>query len=319
MVRQSSCLSSRSTSSIVRIRFVLQEVSKVKRLLLGALVALSFSVSATDHYDMGDVGSVQIAPCASVGPGASCEGNVDVNINGDGDVILNGDHTVIHGKDGVDGQDGKDGINGTDGKDGAKGDKGDKGDTGAAGTNGTNGKDGQNGRDGTDGTNGKDGAKGEKGDTGATGASGSEGKAGANGHDGQNGKDGAKGDAADVTDNGDGTVTVTGGNHSVTINQGSNYDDAAIKNRITNNEKDIKHNRKVAARGIAGAIAGSNIPQAIHAGGTLVGAGVGAYDGESAVAVGASHRFDNDHWTVKATAAATSQSFSIGAGVGYEW
>ncbi|MCR5378182.1 MAG: hypothetical protein K6E57_04385 [Fibrobacter sp.] len=99
---------------------------------------------------------------------------------------VNREWTSLNGKDG---QDGKDGI---DGKDGAKGEKGDQGEQGK---------------------------QGEKGDQGEQGKQGEKGDQGKQGPKGDNGNDGEDGTGCSLADNGDGTVSVTCGDSTITINK----------------------------------------------------------------------------------------------------
>ncbi|MEG9481743.1 ESPR-type extended signal peptide-containing protein, partial [Mannheimia sp. HC-2023] len=101
--------------------------------------------------------------------------------------------TVRNGLNGKDGAAGAKGEKGDPGVAGAKGEKGDKGDPGVAGAKGEKGDKGDPGVAG---------AKGEKGDKGDAGAQGPAGKDGTNGVDGKNA-------TATVTDNKDGTHTIT--------------------------------------------------------------------------------------------------------------
>lgn len=230
-----------------------------------------------------------------------------------------------NGKDGVnglDGKDGKDGLNGTngtngrdgiDGKDGAqgiqgeKGDKGDKGDTGAQGERGEQGIQGERGAAGLNGSNGKDGLNGENGKDGAKGDKGDEGKQGIAGIDGLNGKD------ADMTQ----VNANTEANKSTSKRQDAF--EKSTNQRFANMDKRIDENRKNASAGIAGVAAMANIPQVSQNSSFSVGAGVGSYDGEQGIAVGASARF-NQNVVTKASVAGTTQSdFVFGAGVSYEW
>ncbi|EEN4005953.1 hypothetical protein CB293_23245 [Salmonella enterica subsp. enterica serovar Kentucky] len=293
-------------------------------------------------------GSVQVSQCASAW---TCN-NSSLNVSFEGDVdkvYVDGKATVIKGKDG------KDGINGTNGKDGAQGiqgEKGDKGDTGATGaagkdgingTNGTNGRDGIDGKDGAQGIQGEKGDKGDKGDTGAqgergeqgiqgeTGAAGKDGKDGLNG---ENGKDGAKGDKGDKGDEGkqgiagiaglngkDADMTQVNANTEAnkSISKRQDAFEKSTNQRFANMDKRIDENRKNASAGIAGVAAMANIPQVSQNSSFSVGAGVGSYDGEQGIAVGASARF-NQNVVTKASVAGTTQSdFVFGAGVSYEW
>ncbi|MCJ1888070.1 YadA-like family protein [Pseudomonas sp. LA21] len=72
--------------------------------------------------------------------------------------------------------------------------------------------------------------------------------------------------------------------------------------------------------GIAGAIAMAHLPQPITNGGNTTALGVGNFNGQSAVAVGVSRTSDDGKWTTKLGAGTNTQgTFSVGAGVGYNW
>ncbi|WP_240349144.1 YadA-like family protein [Halomonas binhaiensis] len=72
--------------------------------------------------------------------------------------------------------------------------------------------------------------------------------------------------------------------------------------------------------GVASALAAASTPQATMPGKSMVSAGGGYYNGESAVAVGVSRLSDNGRWVVKANATGDSQSnFGAGVGVGWHW
>lgn len=181
------------------------------------------------------------------------------------------------------GPQGEQGVQGPQGEKGEKGDTGATGATGAAGTNGVDGTNGTNGLDGRDGTNGVDGKDGAQGADGVDGAQGEQGVAGTNG---LNGKDG---------------------------------NDVDARRLVANLENTVEENRELAAAGVASAIAQASIPQAIRNGSSLVGVGAGYFDGEQAIAVGASHRFEGGQWNVKGSVGFTSQGQSAGVGVGYEF
>ncbi|EDC5808822.1 hypothetical protein GAT48_02925 [Salmonella enterica] len=287
-------------------------------------------------------GSVQVSQCASAW---TCN-NSSLNVSFEGDVdkvYVDGKATVIKGKDG------KDGINGTNGKDGAQGiqgEKGDKGDTGATGaagkdgingTNGTNGRDGIDGKDGAQGIQGEKGDKGDKGDTGAQGERGEQGiqgetgAAGKDGLNGENGKDGAKGDKGDEGKQGiagiaglngkDADMTQVNANTEAnkSISKRQDAFEKSTNQRFANMDKRIDENRKNASAGIAGVAAMANIPQVSQNSSFSVGAGVGSYDGEQGIAVGASARFNQNVVTKASVAGTTQNDFVFGAGVSYEW
>ncbi len=275
--------------------------------LLGLVMAsLSFASVAknNDNNPYGDVtvigngtGSVSISQCASTW---NCN-NSELNVDFTGDVenvFINGEHTVIKGKDGINGTNGTNGIDGKDGAQGIQGEKGDKGDTGATGANG---------RDG------KDGAPGAKGDTGAQGEKGDTGLAGKDGQNGLDGKNGVNGKDADMS-----LVNANTAANKATAARQESYE-KSTNQRFADMGKRIDDNRNHASAGIAGVAAMANIPQVSQNSSFSVGAGVGSYDGEQGIAVGASARF-NQNVVTKASVAGTTQSdFVFGAGVSYEW
>lgn len=181
-----------------------------------------------------------------------------------------------------DGKDGRDGTNGIDGKDGI---------------NGKDGVDGKNGTDGINGVNGRDGVDGAKGDTGATGS------AGSNGTDGRNGTDGANGKDADM-------AAVNAQINAAT--QHSNQQFASLKQQIDDNHKK-------ANAGSASAMAAAGVPQVTGNQTFTLGAAIGGYESENAIAVGASYR-TSESVTLKATVAAdTQQGFGYNAGIAIGW
>lgn len=302
-------------------------------------------------------GSVQVIQCASAW--TCNNSSLNVNFEGDIDkVYVDGKATVIKGKDGKDGINGTNGKDGAQGIQGEKGDTGATGAAGKDGVNGLDGKDGKDGLNGTNGTNGRDGIdgkdgaqgiqgeKGDKGDKGDTGAQGERGEqgiqgergaAGLNGSDGkdglngENGKDGAKGDKGDEGKQGiagidglngkDADMTQVNANTEANKSTSKRQDafEKSTNQRFANMDKRIDENRKNASAGIAGVAAMANIPQVSQNSSFSVGAGVGSYDGEQGIAVGASARF-NQNVVTKASVAGTTQSdFVFGAGVSYEW
>lgn len=189
--------------------------------------------------------------------------------------------------DGKDGKDGKDGLNGLDGKDG---------ETGAAGHDGLNGADGQSGTNGVDG---KDGAKGDAGAQGEQGNAGIQGQAGTNGNAGADGKAGANGKDADMS----------------IVN-------AAIQRsnkQFSDLSKQVDDNKKKANAGASSAMAAAGIPQVLADQTFAVGAAVGGYEGEQALAVGFSARA-SQNVVIKAAVAADSQSgfgYNVGTSIGW--
>ncbi|MFC0328104.1 YadA family autotransporter adhesin, partial [Halomonas organivorans] len=72
--------------------------------------------------------------------------------------------------------------------------------------------------------------------------------------------------------------------------------------------------------GTASAIAAASVPQAYLPGKSMISAGAGTYNGESAVSVGASRLSDNGRWAVKLNFTGDSQgNFGAGVGAGFHW
>lgn len=92
--------------------------------------------------------------------------------------------------------------------------------------------------------------------------------------------------------------------------------------KLNKNFSDLKNtvdaNRKRAAAGIAGVAAMANIPEVNSHQTFSVGVGVGGFDGQQAIAVGASARV-NDNLTVKASVAANNEEVVWGAGAAFGW
>ncbi|TCM68308.1 trimeric autotransporter adhesin [Acinetobacter calcoaceticus] len=92
-------------------------------------------------------------------------------------------------------------------------------------------------------------------------------------------------------------------------------------NQKINRVNEYAHNvDKNAKAGIAGISAMANIPQVMQGGQRSVGAGVGHYRGQNAVAIGGSVSSDSGKWVFKGSAAFDTQSkSSFGAGVSRVW
>jgi len=188
-------------------------------------------------------------------------------------------------------------TNGVDGKDGAKGDKGDTGATGAQGVAGINGRDGANGKDG---------------------------------QDGQDGKDGKNGMTTTVTR----TQVDTATQAKVATNSQALMAEAqelqATKqtlqalNNNTNQQfkslhEEVDNNKKEANAGISGAMAMAGLPQVQTNQHVMFSAGGATYNGESALAVGASINF-NEHMVGKVSFSddsANNMGASVGVGIGF--
>ncbi|MFX0614041.1 YadA-like family protein [Escherichia coli] len=160
-----------------------------------------------------------------------------------------------------------------------------------------------------DGVDGKQGLQGVKGDTGATGKTGIDGKNGV-------------------------TTTITKvdtATQKKVDNQGKQilstskavFDNHQAVSKMNNSFASLKDqvddNHKQANAGISGAMAMSNIPQVMNNQTFAIGAGIGGYDGENAVAVGASARL-GDSVVVKATVSDdTADNVGYGAGLSVGW
>ncbi len=94
-----------------------------------------------------------------------------------------------------------------------------------------------------------------------------------------------------------------------------------VSNRVDQTNQTVRKNRDIAAQGIAGISAMTNIPMPAEAGASTVGVGMGYYDSQSAIAVGASHYFDNGVAIKGAfsTGFNNGNTTAVGAGVSYSW
>ncbi|EOG3642710.1 YadA C-terminal domain-containing protein [Enterobacter hormaechei] len=195
------------------------------------------------------------------------------------------------------------------GADGAKGDKGDTGVTGAKGEKGDAGATGM---------------KGDKGDTGAQGIAGRNGRDGADGH---NGKDGV---TTTVTQRQLDTATqakVAKNSMAVTAaTQDLQATRQSLQAMNTNTSQQFKslrdevdNNKKQANAGISGAMAMAGLPQVQTNQRVMFSAGGATYNGESALAVGASVNF-NSHVIAKVSFSddtANNMGASVGIGMGF--
>lgn len=185
----------------------------------------------------------------------------------------------------------------------------------------------------TNGVDGKDGAKGDKGDTGATGAqgvAGINGRDGANGKDGQDGKDGKNGVMTTVTRTQVDTATqakVANNSQAVTAEaqelQATKQTLQALNNNTNQQFKSLReevdNNKKEANAGISGAMAMAGLPQVQTNQRVMFSAGGATYNGESALAVGASVNF-NEHMIGKVSFSddtANNMGASVGVGIGF--
>ncbi|HFK7267725.1 MULTISPECIES: YadA C-terminal domain-containing protein [Enterobacter] len=185
----------------------------------------------------------------------------------------------------------------------------------------------------TNGVDGKDGAKGDKGDTGATGAqgvAGINGRDGANGKDGQDGKDGKNGMTTTVTRTQVDTATqakVATNSHALMAEaqelQATKQTLQALNNNTNQQFKslheEVDNNKKEANAGISGAMAMAGLPQVQTNQRVMFSAGGATYNGESALAVGASVNF-NEHMVAKVSFSddsANNMGASVGVGIGF--
>ncbi|AWX03427.1 TPA: hypothetical protein I4G93_04520 [Enterobacter hormaechei subsp. xiangfangensis] len=207
---------------------------------------------------------------------------------------------------------------------GADGAKGDKGDTGATGAKGDKGNTGVTGAKGEKGDAGATGMKGDKGDTGAQGIAGRNGRDGADGH---NGKDGV---TTTVTQRQLDTATqakVAKNSMAVTAaTQDLQATRQSLQAMNTNTSQQFKslrdevdNNKKQANAGISGAMAMAGLPQVQTNQRVMFSAGGATYNGESALAVGASVNF-NSHVIAKVSFSddtANNMGASVGIGMGF--
>lgn len=179
----------------------------------------------------------------------------------------------------------------------------------------------------TNGVDGKDGAKGDKGDTGAQGVAGINGRDGTNGKDGQDGKNGVM---TTVTRTQVDTATqakVATNSQAITAKaqelQATKQTLQALNNN-TNQQfrslrEEVDNNKKEANAGISGAMAMAGLPQAQTNQRVMFSAGGATYNGESALAVGASVNF-NEHMVGKVSFSddtANNMGASVGVGIGF--
>lgn len=95
------------------------------------------------------------------------------------------------------------------------------------------------------------------------------------------------------------------------------YASQAEKNANAYTDRKVKQVKREERAGVAGAAAMANIPTARELNRLSIGAGTGFYKDTSAVAVGASYRF-NARTTVKGSISTTGRDTVAGAGISYE-
>ncbi|MEP9244470.1 YadA-like family protein [Enterobacter hormaechei] len=206
-------------------------------------------------------------------------------------------------------------INGTDG---AKGDKGETGATGAKGDKGDTGAKGDKGDAGATGM------KGDKGDTGAQGIAGRNGRDGVDGH---NGKDGVTTtvtqrqlDTATQAKVAKNSLAVTAATQDLqATRQSLQAMNTNTSQQFKSLRDEVDNNKKQANAGISGAMAMAGLPQVQTNQRVMFSAGGATYNGESALAVGASVNF-NSHVIAKVSFSddtANNMGASVGIGMGF--
>ena len=209
-------------------------------------------------------------------------------------------------------------INGTDGA------KGDKGETGATGAKGDKGDTGVTGAKGEKGDAGATGMKGDKGDTGAQGIAGRNGRDGVDGH---NGKDGVTTtvtqrqlDTATQAKVAKNSLAVTAATQDLQANrQTLQAMNTTTSQQFKSLRDEVDNNKKQANAGISGAMAMAGLPQVQTNQRVMFSAGGATYNGESALAVGASVNF-NSHVIAKVSFSddtANNMGASVGIGMGF--
>ncbi|ASQ77722.1 YadA-like family protein [Enterobacter hormaechei] len=219
---------------------------------------------------------------------------------------------------------GTDGAKGDKGETGATGAKGDKGDTGATGAKGEKGDIGATGAKGEKGDAGATGMKGDKGDTGAQGIAGRNGRDGVDGH---NGKDGVTTtvtqrqlDTATQAKVAKNSLAVTAATQDLQANrQTLQAMNTTTSQQFKSLRDEVDNNKKQANAGISGAMAMAGLPQVQTNQRVMFSAGGATYNGESALAVGASVNF-NSHVIAKVSFSddtANNMGASVGIGMGF--
>ena len=125
----------------------------------------------------------------------------------------------------------------------------------------------------------------------------------------------------------DNTVSIgsEGNERAITnVADGTQPHDAATVGQMSRGFGDMsRHINKVdrdAKAGTASAMAMSGLPQAVLPGRSMLSAGGGTYEGQSAVAVGLSTMTDNGRWIIKGQVSGNTQGDVGGAvGVGFQW
>jgi len=130
---------------------------------------------------------------------------------------------------------------------------------------------------------------------------------------------------------------ITQNRRDISVNEASIHAvDAEVRNtqaQVTNNtgqlnklnsnfsglKSEVDEHKREASAGISGALAQANIPQVIQGQRFAVGAGVGGYDGENALAVGVSARMTQNVIVKASVSDDSQQNVGYGAGVSVGW
>ena len=106
--------------------------------------------------------------------------------------------------------------------------------------------------------------------------------------------------------------------NSAAINSNSQRLDS-VQHHQAEQDSRINENKKQASAGISAAFAQANIPQVTDSQQFAVGAGVGGYDSENAIAVGASFHATQNTIVKMTVSDDTQNNFGYGAGVSVGW
>mgnify|MGYP000863674932 CR=1 FL=1 len=113
------------------------------------------------------------------------------------------------------------------------------------------------------------------------------------------------------------------GTDAVNVNQLNHMGNSVlgvVNNQLSDLRNQIDVNRRDGNAGTAGAMAMAGMPQAYLPGKSMLAAGVGYYEGQSAIAIGMSRISDNGKWVTKLTGSANTRGkVGVSAGVGYQW
>lgn len=105
---------------------------------------------------------------------------------------------------------------------------------------------------------------------------------------------------------------------------GVNGTDAVNVDQLNNLKGDVTNlinsSSNLASAGTAAAMAAATIPQSILPGKGMVGAAMGTYNGQAAMALGLSKVTDNGKWVIRATLTGdTQKKYGAAVGAGFHW